>query len=174
MRPRTPSLIGCLSCALLLPAGCGERSGAPASGESADSVTVVFTREEEPVPVRRPVPSGSSGVQSALEWLLRGPNEDEVARGIESWFSGETAASLRAISIDPSGRAVVDFHDLQALLPGASSSTGSTLLLQELNGTLFGFPEVQSVEYRMDGSCDRFWEWLQYACHIVERPGAGR
>ena len=28
---------------------------------------------------------------------------------------------------------------------------------------------IHSVEYRMDGSCDVFWEWLQYGCDVVTR-----
>jgi hypothetical protein len=44
------------------------------------------------------------------------------------------------------------------------------MLLQELNGTVFQFPEIRSVEYRMEGSCDLFWEWLQYGCRVVARP----
>lgn len=43
------------------------------------------------------------------------------------------------------------------------------MMLQELEGTVFQFPEIQSVEFRIDGSCDLFWEWLQYACHVEER-----
>ncbi len=58
---------------------------------------------------------------------------------------------------------------IEARIPGASSSTGSTLLLLELNGTVFSIPQVRSVEYRLEGSCEAFWEWLQYDCRIVER-----
>jgi hypothetical protein len=45
------------------------------------------------------------------------------------------------------------------------------MLLMELDGTVFGVPGVRAVEYRVDGSCERFWNWLQYDCHAVERPG---
>jgi hypothetical protein len=26
------------------------------------------------------------------------------------------------------------------------------------------------VEYRMEGSCEAFWEWLQFGCQKVLRP----
>ncbi len=153
----------------VLTGGCRDRSGEPAYEESSDSVTVVFSRAEAPAPVRRPIEQETSALEAALTWLVRGPTPEEEASGIGSWFSDDTAASLRSVTLFPSGHAVVDFHDLRPVIPGASSSTGSTLLLQELNGTLFLLPEVRAVEYRMEGSCDLFWEWLQYGCQTVER-----
>lgn len=32
---------------------------------------------------------------------------------------------------------------------------------------------IGSVEYRMEGSCDLFWEWLQYECRTVTRAASG-
>jgi spore germination protein GerM len=116
------------------------------------------------------VPDAVPRLRAALEWLVRGPTTAEGAAGIRSWFSEKTAGSLREVEVDTTGRAVVDFHDLRPLIPNASSSFGSTMLLQELNGTVFQFPEIRSVEYRMEGSCDLFWEWLQYGCRVVARP----
>lgn len=186
-----------LACALLSLWGCGgaeEGPGAQAPAQSAgqesaqsevrgpepparaaqpaaaDSVIVVFTKEEEPAPVRRPVPDSSPPLRAALEWLVRGPTPEERGAGIRSWFSDTTAAVLRAVEVDSAGRAVVDFHDLRTLIPNASSSFGSAMLLQELNGTVFQIPEIRSVEYRMEGSCDLFWDWLQYGCQVVARP----
>lgn len=178
-----------LACALLSLWGCGGAEEGPGAQESAqsevrgpeppakpaepaaaDSVTVIFTKEEEPAPVRRPVPDSSPLLRAALEWLVRGPTPEERAAGIQSWFSDTTAASLRAVEVDSAGRAIIDFHDLRPLIPNASSSFGSTMLLQELNGTVFQFPEIRSVEYRMEGSCDLFWDWLQYGCQVVARP----
>lgn len=106
----------------------------------------------------------------ALATLVRGPTAEEQARGIRSWFSEETAGVLRSVEVDSQGQVTVDFHDLRPLIPNASTSAGSAMLLQELNGTVFQFPEIRSVEYRMNGSCERFWEWLQYGCRTVSRP----
>ena len=55
-----------------------------------------------------------------------------------SWFSSRTAGALRSESIDSVGHAVVDFEDLRPLIPNASSSAGSEMLLQELNAAVFG------------------------------------
>ncbi len=135
-----------------------------------DSVAVVFTRNEEPVRVWRPTQATADQLTEALTWLLQGPTPEERAAGVQSWFSPSTAGALNAVTVGTDGHAIVDFTDLPALIPSASSSTGSTMLLLELNGTVFGVPGMRSVEYRVDGSCERFWNWLQYDCQIVERP----
>ena len=59
------------------------------------------------------------------------------------------------------GQAVVDFGDLRTVIPNASSSTGSQILLSELDATVFQFDTVDSVIYRIDGNADDFYEWLQ-------------
>lgn len=134
-----------------------------------DSLLLVFSRDEEPVLVSRPA-DGAPDLASALELLLRGPLPEERARGLYSWFSAETAGALRSASVDPTGHAVVDFRDLRPLIPNASTSAGSAMLLQQLNGTVLRVPGVRSVEYRMQGSCEAFWEWLQRSCEVVRSP----
>ncbi len=163
-------LPGVLVVAPLVLWACGDAQEEAARPAPADSVVVVFTRDEAPAPVGRPVTGPSPEVRTALVWLLRGPTSEERAAGMHSWFSEATADALRSVEVASTGRATIDFRDLRQLIPNASSSAGSTMLLQELNGTVFQFPEIQSVEYRIDGSCDAFWEWLQYACRIVTRP----
>lgn len=168
--------------ALLLCWACGEAAEeaatpAPVDAVEAvtpapvDSVVVVFTDDEAPFAVRRPVASPSPGLRAALEWLVRGPTAEERAAGVDSWFSEATAGTLTSVEVDAAGQAIVDFHGLRDLIPNASSSTGSTLLLMELDGTVFQVPEIRSVEYRLDGSCTAFWEWLQRPCQTVTRPG---
>jgi hypothetical protein len=68
----------------------------------------------------------------------------------------------------------VDFGDLPAVIPSASSSAGSELLLRELNSTLFHFPEIARIEYTVNGRCEAFWNWLQYDCELVTRPSGRR
>lgn len=113
--------------------------------------------------------AGNPGPEATLRALLQGPTPEERAAGINSWFSEATADRLHSVSLQEGGRLVVDFKDLREVIPNASASTGSTLLLQELNTTLFQQPGVEVIEYRMDGSCQAFWGWLQYECRDV-RP----
>lgn len=189
MRTRVRVTRGWAIGALTLAAACGDveerrapesdrGTGAPADSlvelarPAPDSVDVVFTRGEAAAVVRRPLPDGADPLRTALTALLAGPSPEERAAGIESWFSDATARALRTVSVDSAGHAIVDFADIRGMIPNAGSSTGSRLLLVELNGTVFHFPEIQSVEYRIDGSCDAFWDWLQYGCQIVDRRDA--
>lgn len=147
------------------------RSDATPRPSSPDSiVTIHFTRGDSAVAVTRRVHADSAGLEGALRQLLRGPTESERGAGMHSWFSGATAGALRSAAVDAEGRAVIDFADLRAIIPNASSSAGSTMLLRELNATVFEHRAVRSVEYRIEGSCDIFGEWLQYGCVTVLRP----
>jgi hypothetical protein len=123
--------------------------------------------------VSRSVADTAPALTLALHALLRGPNDEERARGISSWFSAETADLLRTVEIDADGHATVDFTGLPDVIPGASSSAGSAQLLESLRRTTFQFPDVQSAEYRLDGSCEAFWNWLQRGCTIVRRSDTG-
>lgn len=108
-------------------------------------------------------------LRGALESLLAGPSAEQRAAGVDSWFSHTTADVLRGVEVD-GGRVVVDLdQDLAELIPNASTSAGSAMLLAQLDSVVFRFPWVEAVEYRMGGSCDAFWEWLQRACGTVTR-----
>lgn len=113
-----------------------------------------------PVAVERVVPRSPGVLAASLRVLLAGPSADERSAGVTSWFSGATAGMLRGVRIDD-GHAVVDLADLRPVVPGASSSAGSALLLSELDATVFQFATVRSAEYRIEGSCTAFTEWLQ-------------
>jgi hypothetical protein len=143
-------------------------------------VTVFFTdegqltagSETEVTPVSRQVPRTSGVLRAALEQLLAGPTDAERAQGLRSFFSEETAGMLIDVTIGPDGTAVVDLGDLRPVIPNASSSAGSGQLLAQLEATVFQFATVSAVEYRIDGSCEAFWEWLQRSCQTVARPGS--
>lgn len=141
-----------------------------AGGQDTAAITLFFSRDETAVAVQRPAPPGMPRLEAALRALLRGPAEAERRSGIHSWFSDTTAAALRSATLNDDGHAIIDFEDLRPLIPNASTSAGSAMLLRELNGTVFAVPGVQSVEYRLEGSCAAFWEWLQYGgCPVQER-----
>jgi hypothetical protein len=125
-------------------------AGAPTMGSASDSLPGARLRTE-------------------LERLVGGLSTRADPDTIHSWFSAETADVLSSAAVDSIGHATVDFHDLRNVIPNASSSAGSALLLQELNSAVFRVAGIRSVEYRMNGSCDVFWEWLQYSCHTVTR-----
>lgn len=147
--------------------GC--TAGRPARPPGQMVVTVYFTCNGDTlVPAYRVVPTSRGVLRASLEALLAGPSSAERTAGVESWFSADTAGMLAGVSLS-NGRAVVDFRDLRPVIPNASSSAGSQLLLSQLNRTVFQFSTVRSVEYRIDGSCARFFEWLQMACQVGTR-----
>lgn len=149
-----------------------DTSPLPPTAPATMVVPVVFTRDEQPVTVEREVPHANDRLRAALEALVRGPSPAERDAGIHSWFSSETSGIVREVTVDAGGGAVVDFEDFRPLIPGASSSFGSQMLLAELLGTVFAAEGVTSVELRIDGSCDDFWNFLQRSCEIVEAPAA--
>lgn len=147
------------------PAACkvpaGEKAGA---GEMAVSVFYTCDPDAEAVPapqaVSRVVPASSGVLRASLTALLAGPTAGEKAAGMTSFFSSATKGMLRDVTLT-SGHAVVDFGDLPSVIPNASTSAGSSLLLSELDATVFQFGTVTSAEYRLEGSCTAFNEWLQ-------------
>jgi spore germination protein GerM len=182
LRPLTAAMLVAVACAGDAPrAGDDGAAATPAAADApgrADTtpagrttVSVYFTENEQRVAVRRSVPATPAVLRAALEALLEGPTEEERARGLTSWFSGETAGMLLAASIDDDGHATVDFADFSGIIPNASASAGSAMLLGELDATVFQFDAVRSVEYRFEGDCARFFEWLQRSCARIARPG---
>lgn len=61
------------------------------------------------------------------------------------------------------GVAEVDFKDLREVIPNASSSCGSALLLAQLDATAKQFEEVDRTLYSINGDASTFYEWLQMA-----------
>jgi spore germination protein GerM len=169
-----------LACAERAPGGDRDAPDDTAAGGASRSdsapqtpaslVTIHFTHGDTSISVTRRVHADSAGLEGALRQLLRGPTASERDAGIQSWFSDATTGMLRSVTVDSAGRAVVDFADLREIIPNASTSAGSTMLLRELNATVFEHGPVRSVEYRIEGSCDIFGEWLQYGCLTMSRP----
>lgn len=121
-------------------------------GDPGTSCTRVF-------PLARTVraPAVLSG---AMRALLRGPTVAERSRGYGGWFSARTAGMLRSVRVS-NGVARVDFRNFSRLIPNASSSCGSALLLAQLDRTAKQFPTVRRTVYSFDGSARAFYEWLQ-------------
>ena len=59
------------------------------------------------------------------------------------------------------GVARIDLRDLRRIIPNASTSCGSALLLAQLDRTARQFPTVRRAIYSFDGSVSAFYEWLQ-------------
>jgi hypothetical protein len=99
-------------------------------------------------------------LRGAMTALLRGPTPAERRKGYGGWFSARTAGMLRSVNL-VRGVAYVDFKDFRRIIPGASSSCGSALLLAQLDRTATQFPTVDRAVYSFNGSRSAFYEWLQ-------------
>ncbi|GGI09177.1 hypothetical protein GCM10011354_32780 [Egicoccus halophilus] len=134
--------------------------------DAAERVVEVFFTDDERgdlsdvFPVQRTV-TGPDVLHGALEELLAGPSSEEEAEGYAGWFSEETTGMLNSAAIDD-GTATVDFDaELREAIPNASTSTGSQILLAQLDATVTQFPTVDDAVYSLDGDVDAFYTWLQ-------------
>jgi spore germination protein GerM len=146
-------------------AGCGALPSAPEPGPDRVAVTVHYTcgdgTDGATVPVVRVVPATAGVLRASLDALVAGPTDAERDLGLTSWFSPATAGTVTSVDLDDDGAATVDFADLRPIIPNASASAGSRVLLSQLDATVFEHPSVRSVVYRIDGDCEAFTEWLQ-------------
>lgn len=97
---------------------------------------------------------------ASMRMLVRGPTSAERRAGYGGWFSSRTARVVRSVRIER-GTAYVDFRNFSRLIPNASSSCGSNLLLAQLDHTALQFASVRRTVYSFDGSRRTFYEWLQ-------------
>lgn len=116
---------------------------------------------EDVFPLDREVPADAP-LRGALEALLAGPTEQEADAGYGGWFSAETEGMLHGVRLDD-GTAHVDFADFSEVIPNASTSCGSALLLGQLDATVTQFDTVTEARYAFDGDQEAFYEWLQLA-----------
>lgn len=116
-----------------------------------------------PLPRRVAAPAVLTG---AMRALVAGPTAAERARGYGGWFSRRTAGVVRSVRVSR-GTAFVDFRDFSRVIPNASSSCGSSLLLAQLDRTARQFPTVRRTVYSFDGSRRSFYEWLQRAVPTI-------
>ncbi|MBN1438102.1 MAG: GerMN domain-containing protein [Anaerolineales bacterium] len=157
------------------PVETGLPAATPTSTAAMTAVWVYYTMAADenmtPVPVERSVPESANEavlLHSTLKELVKGPTGAEQAAGMTSWFSAETAGTVVAVSAGD-GEFTVDVAGWPALIPNASTSAGSRMLLSQMNSTVFQFGFVQKVQYTLNGDCAAFWEWLQMDCHPVTR-----
>jgi hypothetical protein len=174
-RPRsTPSMLFLVVLLLVAAAaaGCGETETAgpsrtePSPEPATTEVSVYFPQGEldescaEVYPVSREV-DADDPLTGALEALLAGPTEAELAEGYGGWFTSATAGMLLEAEVSD-GIASIDLADLREVIPGASSSCGSELLLAQLDRTILAVVDVDHAEYAIEGDVEAFYTWLQY------------
>lgn len=144
-----------------------------AQRESEEDVIVLFpcapTLDElDFQPVWRARQIGEDEVTATFRNLVSGPTDFERDLSFSSFFDLETAAALNTVTL--TGAALVlDFNDA-IVVNNASTSTGGIQFNDELRANAFQFPEVDSVEFRLDGSCEA-WSTLfeSDGCWVITR-----
>ena len=151
-------------------AGPGASTDAPpattATTAPATAAVSIFMPRGDPGPdcddvraVRRTVPAPAV-LRGAIAALLEGPTSAERQQGYGGWFSAATAGSLLSVRIRE-GVAYIDLADLRTVIPNASTSCGSALLLAQLDRSATQFGTVRRAVYSFDGDVAAFYEWLQ-------------
>lgn len=151
-------------------------TGAPVTSPPVATITVKVYFHTGPgadptklAAVRRTVPYTPMVATAALTQLLAGPTSAERQAGYWSVFSSKTAGMLRSARIG-NGVGHADLRDLSRIIPNAGSSTGSTVLLSELDTTLKQFGTVKTTVYSFGGEVAPFYEWLQMSPPVGLRP----
>ena len=147
------------------------REPAPTSGVGM-VLTVYYTCGPSRTPtadkfVYREVPPSDLVLTRTMEELVKGPDVVERAAGFVSFFSAETVDAFAGVTLN-AGRATIDFRGLETI-DNISTSSGSEFFLANLNANTFQFGTIDAVEYRLNGSCDEFWNLLQRDCQLVTR-----
>jgi len=154
------------------PDGSGVTCGATDwEGITISEVAVHFPCGDEEFhyqPVARELHPGTSPIESALRHLLAGPTEEEKTSGFVSWFNEETANALISLTVED-GHVIADFNE-GIIVNNASTSSGSVGFNDELRVNLFAFEEVDSIELRINGSCEAWSAYFEgEGCWIVTR-----
>jgi hypothetical protein len=71
---------------------------------------------------------------------------------------GGVAASGHGVT---GGTGFADFREVRRLLPNATSNSGSSALLAELDAALKQFPTFKGSLYAFNGDVPAFYTWLQ-------------
>ena len=154
-----------LTALVLATAAGASREADAASAARGVDVSVYFPRGPVGTSCTRVLPRTRDVVvpgilRGALTKLLEGPTAAERRLGYGGWFSARTAGMLRSVRI-ADGVAYADFRDLRRVIPNASSSCGSALLLAQLDRTATQFRTVRRAVYSINGNRRAFYEWLQ-------------
>lgn len=96
----------------------------------------------------------------AIEVLLAGPNDAELAAGYGSWFSPETGWELASVTISDA-IAYIDLTEDSDPIPNASTSCGSMALFAQLDMTATQFPSVERAVYSIGGDMAAFYHWFE-------------
>ena len=107
-------------------------------------------------------------IEQTLRSLLAGPTADEKAVGFFSFFDATSADALNSVTL-ADGDLLVDFNEA-IYVNNASTSTGGLFFGAELHRNVFSHPEVETVEFRVNGDCEAWSAFFQSdGCWVTSR-----
>ncbi|MGD2051604.1 MAG: hypothetical protein PVI35_03920 [Acidimicrobiia bacterium] len=115
----------------------------------------------------RAVPNTELVLTTTLTEMVKGPDAEEQGEGFRSPFGPDSEGSFLSVSLN-AGDAIVDIGE-GLFGPSAATDDGARALVSTLNANVFQFSTISSVEYRLNGSCDAFWDEVNGTCARVTR-----
>jgi len=127
----------------------------PVTGRDTLLVYLLCGDEAALFPVERPLSADRADqrIREAVRLLLAGPTEEERAAGFAPVLS---PGDLDIVSVT-NGAVVLNFP---TEVSNVSTSAGSSIVLTALRDTLFGLPDVSTVELRLRDDCAEFFAWI--------------
>jgi spore germination protein GerM len=108
-------------------------------------------------PVDRVVPNDGEPLRAALTQLLLGVTPAEAQAGLGSAFSSFTAGGLRGVTVR-SGIARLDLTTGFETTNNFSTTNMSGVVLSQIEATVFQFPNIQGIEFTIEGQRWCGWE----------------
>lgn len=117
--------------------------------------------------VYRTVPATAQRLTATLRELVQGPTEAEAELGFGSFFSEETAAAFRGVTISD-GRAFIDFNEFDVPEAVTATDQGRQFFVIEIAANALQYDSVTSVEMSLEGSCEAFSELIgSTGCTVI-------
>jgi hypothetical protein len=119
--------------------------------------------------VYRAVPATDLVLTTTMREMVAGLEDEEVQLGFRSPLPAAANGSFSGVSI-VDGTAYLEFANDDILPPGVATAEGAQVFLSTLNANVFQFSSISAVEYRLNGSCDAFWQQLgAEGCNPITR-----
>jgi heat shock protein HslJ len=137
-----------------------------------DDILVYFACDELPAaarPVVRPAGGGETAdrLRQALVGVFVGPTASEAADGYEGPITPGRSEVVGSVAIVDDGAAVIDFDERLIEGTALNASSARFIFFDIVGRTISQFPEIDSVEYRLEGSCDAFEAYFEGTCRFV-------
>jgi len=109
--------------------------------------------------VYRAVPATDLVLTTTIREMTAGLEDEEAQLGFRTPLPTSADGAFQGVSI-VDGTAYLEFGSDDIMPPGVATVEGAQVFLSTLNANVFQFSSISAVEYRLNGSCDAFWQRL--------------